>query len=353
MQIRPDTCIRYREIWYRFLLLCQIKQEKKFNYSLFDETRQLIYNYENKIFTKHIAWIDIMEHKKHTLLLGAHISIAGGLEQAIYRGESIDCTVIQIFTKNNRQWFAKPLTKESIHLFKKAWHNSTIQSVVAHACYLINLGSPNIETRKKSTKSLAQELSRCTQLGIPYLVLHPGSKGEMDEQQCLQQIAQQINVALESTPDNTTLLLETLAGQGSNLCYRFEQLAQIYQLSQHKNRLGICFDTCHVFTSGYDKTTERAYEAVWKKFDNILGLDLLKVIHVNDSKKPLGSRVDRHEHIGKGALGFETFRLLFNDNRFFDIPKILETPKENLADDLRNMQIIRKLITPENEKILE
>ncbi len=289
-----------------------------------------------------------MTHNKKSLLLGAHVSIAGGPEQAIYRGESIGCTAIQIFTKSNRQWLAKPLKQEEIDAFQKAWKNSTIQSVIAHAAYLINIGSSNPETVKKSTQSLAIELERCQQLGIPYLVLHPGSRGDLSEKECLQQITQQLDTVLESTPGNTMILLETMAGQGSNMCYRFEQIASIYQESRNKERLGVCFDTCHVFAAGYDLRTEETYQAVWNEFDTIIGLHLLKAIHINDSKKELNSRVDRHEHIGKGELGSNAFQLLFNDERFFDIPKILETPKKRPEDDLHNIQTIKGLVSTKN-----
>ncbi len=294
-----------------------------------------------------------MSLKKRTLLLGAHISVSGGLEQAFIRGQSIGCTAIQIFTKSNRQWFAKNLTSEAIDLFKKTWAASIIQSVIVHAAYLINIGSSNPEIVTKSTQALKKELSRCEQLGITYLVLHPGSRGVSPEKISLTQIAEQLDQVLESTPGKTMVLLETMAGQGSNVCYQFEQLASIYQASRNKSRIGICFDTCHVFAGGYDMRTKETYERTWQLFDAILGLDLLKAIHINDSKKSLGSRVDRHEHIGKGQLGYEPFRLLFNDKRFFDIPKILETPKEQLVDDLVNMKKIVSLLSPKTQLALE
>jgi len=278
------------------------------------------------------------------LLLGAHISIAGGPAQAIERGESIGCTAIQIFTKSNRRWSAKPLTQEEIQAFKKAWKESNIQSVIAHAAYLINLGSPNPATVSKSAQALTDELIRCDQLGIPYLVLHPGSAGNTSEEKALQQIANQLDIIFRSTPGTTKILLETMAGQGSNLGYHLEQIASIYQASQYKERLGVCLDTCHIFAAGYDVRTPSTYQAFWKRFDDLIGLDLLKAIHLNDSKKEFGSRADRHEHIGKGAIGLEAFRLLCTDSQFADIPKILETPKESLEDDARNMASIKALI---------
>ncbi len=289
-----------------------------------------------------------MTHKKRPLLLGAHISIAGGLEQAIYRGESIGCTAIQIFTKSNRQWLAKPLEQTAIDTFKQAWKDSSIQDVIAHAAYLINIGSPNPETRTKSTLSLKIELERCQQLGIPSLVLHPGSHGTISEQACLQQIAHQLDAIFESVPGNTQILLETMAGQGSNTCYQLEQIATIYNACKYKERLGVCVDTCHIFAAGYDIRTEKMYHSFWNTFDAIIGIEKLRAIHLNDSKKELNSRVDRHEDIAKGKIGDTAFQLLINDPRIFDVPKILETPKESLADDARNMQTIINMLSPEN-----
>ena len=294
-----------------------------------------------------------MHTKKKTLLLGAHISISGGLEKAFSRGESIGCTAIQMFTKSNRQWNCKPLTALEIQLFKDAWKQSYIQDVIVHAAYLINIGSSNPEVMRKSSLALKEELSRCEQLGIPYLVLHPGSNGDGSPEVSLAQIAEQLDLVLTAVPGKTQILLETMAGQGSNLCSQFEELAAIYKASHHKNRIGVCFDTCHAFAAGYDMRTQESYQALWENFDKIIGLTLLKAIHVNDSKKELGSRVDRHEDIGKGKLGLEAFKLLFNDSRFFTIPKILETPKDDLSQDLKNMQKIVSLLSPETKKIME
>ncbi len=294
-----------------------------------------------------------MKTKKHSLLLGAHISIAGGLEKAFFRGQSIGCTTIQIFTKSNRQWQCKPLTKSEIELFKKTWEQSPIKSVVVHASYLINLGSSNPEVITKSTRALKEELLRCSQLGIPYLILHPGSHGTSPKKNSLLQVAKLLDEVFQAVPGNSMILLETMAGQGSNLGAEFEELAEIYKASANKKRIGICFDTCHTFAAGYNTQTKKTYEHTWQLFDTVLGFDLLKVIHVNDSKKELGSRVDRHEHIGKGKLGKEAFRLLFNDERFFTIPKILETPKEELAEDLKNMKEIVSLLDADTKNVLD
>jgi deoxyribonuclease IV len=293
--------------------------------------------------------------KKKPLLLGAHMSIAGGLYKSIERGESIGCTCIQIFTKNNRQWFAIPLKEEEIAAFKKAVKNSTlIQQVVAHTSYLINIGSPNSVISKKSVESLSLELHRCEQLEIPYLVFHPGAHLKASIEDCLKLIAKNMNTVLEQNPGKTMLLIENTAGQGSNVGYTFEQLTTIYKNIRNKKRVGFCLDTCHVFTAGYDFRTKETYDELWKQFDQIIGLNKLKVMHINDSKKELGSQIDRHENIGKGAIGLEGFRLLFNDERFFDIPKILETPKDDnhLKEDKMNMETIYSLLSPATKKIL-
>ncbi len=294
-----------------------------------------------------------MNTKKQTLLLGAHISVSGGLEQAFFRGESLGCTTMQIFTKSNRQWHCKPLTASEIDLFKKRHAASMIQTIIVHASYLINLGSANPEVLKKSIRGLKEELLRCEQLGIPYLVLHPGSNGTHANQKTLIQIAQELDNVFQSVPGTTMILLETMAGQGSSVCHQFEQLATIYTSSRNKTRLGVCLDTCHIFAAGYDIRIKEDYDKTIAAFDRIIGLNALRVIHINDSKKELGSRVDRHEHIGKGKLGLEPFRLLFNDKRFFNIPKILETPKEHLRDDLENMKKVVSLLDLTTKQALE
>ncbi|HRN78363.1 MAG TPA: deoxyribonuclease IV [Candidatus Dependentiae bacterium] len=293
-----------------------------------------------------------MNPKIHRLLLGAHMSIAGGLVQALERGHSIGCTTIQLFTKSNRQWGAKPLNSVETQEFKEAAKIFNIAPVIAHATYLINLGSPDITIQKKSIDAVIMELDRCAELDIPYFVLHPGSCLQTNENDCLQRIAQNLDIALSQTTSKTLVLLETMAGQGSVMCYSFEHIAHILHQSQYKQRLGVCFDTCHVFAAGYDFRTIQTYNAMWENFDKIIGLRQLKVIHVNESKKTLGSRVDRHAHIGEGNIGLEAFRLLFNDPRFFDIPKILETPKDSLEDDMRNINAIKQLISPKTKKLL-
>lgn len=286
------------------------------------------------------------------LLLGAHMSIAGKFENAIDQGTSIGCTTIQLFTKSNRQWHAKPISQDEAAAFRASVKRSNIDPVVAHATYLINIGSPDKDIEQKSIKAVIDELQRCDILGIPYLVLHPGSHVDTGEQACLERIAHNLDTILENAVGSTKILLETMAGQGSTVCYTFDQIATIRRLSHHKYRIGVCFDTCHAFTAGYNFTTPEGYAAMWEEFDKTIGLGHLYTIHVNDSMKELGSRVDRHADIGKGKIGLEAFRLLFNDPRFFDIPKILETPKEDLADDERNIRTIIGLLSEQTKKTL-
>jgi deoxyribonuclease-4 len=283
-------------------------------------------------------------NKTTPILFGAHMSISEGIYKSIERGESIGCTAIQIFTKSNRQWYAKPLDQEDINAFQNAWKKSSIKSIIAHASYLINIGSPNNELAKKSVAALIEELNRCNMLSIPYLVLHPGSHSKTDIESCLQRISDNIDKALEKSDGKTHILLETMAGQGDSVGNTFEQLATIIKHSHHKSKLGVCLDTCHIFAAGYDFRTKEAYNALWNLFDQTIGLEKLHAIHCNDSKTELNSRVDRHTDIGKGKIGLHAFELLFNDHRFAHIPKILETPKESLSDDLRNMKTINALI---------
>lgn len=291
-----------------------------------------------------------MTTQKNKLLLGAHMSIAGGLEKAIIRGESIRCSTIQIFTKSNRQWQAKPLTEEQIILFKETVNNSTIHPIVTHACYLINIAAQDSQLYEKSVNALIEELERCEQLGIPYLVLHPGSSTGHSEREALQKLINGINTALEKAKSSTMLLLETMAGQGSILCATLEQLAFTLNGIKKVSQVGICIDTCHMFAAGYDFTTPEKYYALWREFDQIIGIEKIKVIHLNDSQKKCGSRVDRHANIAQGEIGEKAFSLLMNDPRFFNIPKILETPQTSEyaeADYRKNMDTLEKLLIRE------
>ena len=270
-------------------------------------------------------------------LLGAHVSVGGGVENAPARGRELGCDAIQIFSKNQRQWKSVPLSDEAVREFHRAVDDCEIRKVVVHDSYLINLAHPDPDALKKSLDAFSYEMRRADSLGIPYLVFHPGSHLKTTEAEGIQRIAESLNTVLKNIPENhIMLLLETTAGQGNHLGYRFEQLAEIISLTEQKERVGVCYDTAHSFAAGYDLRTKKTYEQTFKEFDGIVGLNKLKVFHLNDSKGDLGSRIDRHENIGKGFLGMESFRFLVNDSRFREHPMILETPggdkyyKENL-----------------------
>jgi deoxyribonuclease-4 len=282
------------------------------------------------------------------MLLGSHVSIAGGLHKAFPIALEIGCTAIQIFTKNANQWKAKPLQEKEIDRFLNDWKASGITSVVAHDSYLINLGTPDKELLQKSQDALLLELERCEQLSVPYLVMHPGSHVGSGEEEGLKRVAESFDLIHAKTSGyKTQILVETTAGQGTNLGYRFEQLAKILEMVKESDRLSVCFDTCHAFAAGYELRTEAGYRETFETFDKIIGLNRLKVIHLNDSVKGLGSRVDRHADIGTGAIGLDGFRLLMNDSRFDAIPKILETPKgkDPVAADTKNLQVLRDLVS--------
>ncbi|MFQ5870183.1 MAG: deoxyribonuclease IV [Candidatus Zixiibacteriota bacterium] len=285
------------------------------------------------------------------ILLGAHMSIAGGVYNCFDHGEHFKCTTIQIFTKNASQWRAKPLTETEIDKFKERQQQSAISPVVAHDSYLINLGSNNKALLQKSREAFLVEMQRCELLEIPCLVTHPGSHTGAGEEAGLKTIADSLSWLHHKLHEGKVMIcLETTAGQGTNLGYRFEQIANIIELSDSPERLGVCLDTCHIFAAGYDIRTERAYKKTMREFDSVIGLKRLKVIHFNDSRKELGSRIDRHEHIGKGYIGVEPFGFFMNDRRLAKIPKILETPKgdDGSADD-RNLTILRKLVREEKK----
>lgn len=283
--------------------------------------------------------------------IGAHMSIGGGIFKAIERGDEIDCESIQIFTKSNRQWAAKPLTEDDINNFKETKEKlKNIWPVFSHTSYLINLGTHNPETLAKSIDSMAVEIERAENLGLKYIVYHPGSATGIEigetEEDALKRIANNLNNIFEKTPSyKSKVCLETMAGQGNNVGYKFEQLKFIINKIKDKSRIGVCFDTCHVFAAGYDFTTEKKYNQLWNEFDSIIGLDYLYTFHLNDCEKNLGSRVDRHTHIGQGKIGKEPFAFFLNDNRFKDHPGILETPKsaKDTKNDVMNLKILRSL----------
>ncbi len=279
-------------------------------------------------------------------LLGAHTSTSGGVSKAIERAEKLHFTAIQIFTKNNNRWFAKPLEENEIEKFKKLWESSDIKYIVSHDSYLINLCASNPELLEKSRKAFVDELQRCETLGIPYLNFHPGSHTGRGEEDGLKVIAESINIAHEKTEGfKVSSMLELTAGQGTALGYKFEHIAKIIEMVEEKSRMSVCIDTAHIFAAGYDIRSKETYQKTIKEFDEIIGLEKLKCFHINDSKKELSSRVDRHEHIGKGFIGTEGFANIMNDKRLEAIPKILETPKgKEQLEDLENLEVLKSLI---------
>jgi len=279
------------------------------------------------------------------LLAGAHMSIAGGMHKAFERGRQVGCKTIQIFLKNSNQWKAKPLTEEARILFQKAQKESGISPVLAHDSYLINLASPDRFLYKKSVNAFVEELKRANSLGVPYLVLHPGAHMGAGIKAGVARVAKALTHALQLVEPPAVILVENTAGQGSSLGCRFEQLAAILEQIGNWDRVGFCLDTCHAFAAGYDLRTEDGYGETMREFDRLIGIGKILAFHVNDSRKDLGCRVDRHCHIGKGFLGLHAFRLLVNDARFAAIPKILETPKGvGFREDRRNLATLRRLV---------
>jgi len=278
-------------------------------------------------------------------LVGAHESIAGGVHTAFERAERATCVTLQVFTKNSNQWRAKPLSDEDIANYKTAASESTIRPVVAHSSYLINMCAADGGILLRSREAYLDELQRCEALGIPYLNFHPGAHMGAGEKDGILKIIESLNLAHDATPGYATMsVLETTAGMGTSLGHTFEQLRAIIDGVDKPERVAVCIDTCHIFAAGYDLRTEAAYEATMKSFDDIVGFAKLVAVHANDSKKGLGSRVDRHEHIGKGEIGKTGFRCLVRDGRLRHVPKILETPKEeDLREDRKNLALLRKL----------
>ncbi len=279
------------------------------------------------------------------LLIGAHMSIAGGIHNAFAHGTRAGCRTLQIFLKSSSQWKAKTLTMEDRHLFAEAQKQSRIAPVVAHNSYLINLASPDAALRKKSLDAFVEEMRRANFLGVSSVILHPGSHMGSGVDAGVKSAADCLNRALDIVPPPVKILIENTAGQGNCLGRSFEELAAILERVKSRERVGICLDTCHTFASGYDIRTERGYRKTMRAFDRLIGVDRIAVFHVNDSKGELGSRTDRHAHIGHGHIGLEGFRCLVNDRRFTRIPKILETPKgPDLKEDLMNLATLRGLV---------
>jgi deoxyribonuclease-4 len=280
------------------------------------------------------------------ILLGAHMSIGGGAHMAIERARSIECTAMQIFVKNNMQWFARPLERGEISAFLGHAQRAELHSAFAHANYLINLAATNPQFYSNSLRSLSEELVRADQLELPFLVLHPGAHLGAGEEAGLAKIVTAIDQVFRSIPKvKTKIALETTAGQGSCLGHRFEHLAHIIGNVREPERLCVCLDTAHVFAAGYDLATEKLTKRMFAEFDRIIGLERLVALHLNDSKTVRGSRVDRHEHIGKGRIGLEAFCCIMRDRRFRKIPKVLETPKgKELKEDVENMRTLRSFL---------
>ena len=282
------------------------------------------------------------------LPLGAHQSIAGGTPHAVRRGIDAGCRVLQIFVKNNNRWVGKPIERPEAREFRTAARAARLSRVIAHTSYLINLASPDTELRRKSIESLAEEIGRCARLGIRDLVLHPGAHCGDGEVTGVTRIAASLDEAFDRTGGTRVrILLETAAGQGSCVGHRFEHLRDILGVVRTPRRVAACLDTCHVHAAGYDIVTRKGYAETIEAFDRTVGLARLAAIHVNDSKKPRGSRVDRHEHIGRGSIGKRGFANVMTDPRLAAIPKFLETPKDDSLElDRANLAALRRLASP-------
>ena len=297
----------------------------------------------------------LAESPIHPILIGAHMSIAGGVNMAIGRARSIGCTAMQIFVKNNMQWFSRPLTRDEIRTFLEHQQRSELLSIFAHANYLINLAATNGQFHANSIRSLSEELVRADQLELPFLVLHPGAHLGAGEEAGLEKVVESIDCVFSGLPKiKTRIALETTAGQGSCLGNEFEHLAYIISRVCEPERLCVCLDTAHVFASGYDIGTEASVRKTFREFGRVVGLDRLVGIHLNDSKTACGSRVDRHEHIGRGRIGLPAFRFIMGERRFRKIPKVLETPKgKDLREDVINLKTLRRLMrTGRRERLI-
>lgn len=281
-------------------------------------------------------------------LIGAHCSISGGLAEGVNRGAALKCTAIQIFTKNNNRWDSPPLIDTEIRDFQNALDKSCVKFVFAHSGYLINLASPDPVNHKTSLASMKNELERAESLELPFVVVHPGSHKGAGEKAGILKVVESINYLLNVTEGfKTKIVLETTAGQGNSLGYKFEHFSQIFERLPEKylKRVGVCVDTAHIFAAGYDIATEKGYIKTWEEFKKNIGYEYLYAIHINDSAKELGTRVDRHENLGKGYIGLNAFNMLLNDKNLFHIPFVLETPKGvSTANDKRNLKLIWGMI---------
>ncbi len=296
-----------------------------------------------------------LPHSQSTRNLGAHMSVAGGLHLAFERAHAAGCTALQIFSKSERQWQAKPLTDEAIAQFRAAQARTAINSVIVHDSYLINLASPKDDLWHKSIAAFGHELERCEQLGIPYLVTHPGAHTGAGVDAGLRREVQALNqLFADGVGGSTVVLLETTAAQGTTLGGRFEELAWLLQhTAAFPDRIGVCVDTCHIFAAGYDFRTPDGYAAVFDRLIELVGMDQIKAFHLNDSKGTLGGHLDRHAAIGEGEIGLDGFRSLLNDARFAGLPMVLETPKgEDDSEDRRNLATLRALFADNRAPVL-
>lgn len=287
---------------------------------------------------------DVSEVTK--LKFGAHCSTSGGAWKALERGASIDCEVVQLFVKNNMQWFGKAASPNDLALYVNQLASQKFSCVFGHTGYLINLGAAPSDNRDKSIKSLIQEINFATDLGLPFLVLHPGAHLGTGEENCLKQIVAGLDEVFAATKISPVqIALENTAGQGTCLGHKIEHLAAVFDRVKKPERLGVCLDTAHFFAAGYDIRTEKGWNAAIKEVDSLIGLKQILALHLNDSKTDLGSRVDRHEHIGKGKIGREAFRHIVNDARFKNTPGCLETPKSpDMHEDVENLAVLRSLM---------
>lgn len=283
------------------------------------------------------------------------MSIAGGFDRAVDRAVANTCNCFQIFTRNNNQWRAPPITREQVRRFRDALERTGLPSPIAHNSYLINLASPDDALWKKSIDAMVLELRRADTLGIPYVVAHPGAFTESDEQTGLQRVVAALDrIHRRTRKVRSVCLLETTAGQGTSLGWRFEHLAAIIAGVAQPERLGVCFDTCHVFAAGYALAPKWRFLKTMREFDRVVGIDRIGAFHLNDSRTPAGSRVDRHEHIGRGHIGLEAFGFLLNDRRFRRIPMYLETPKAKLNGedgDVVNLRTLRNLLGSDGTRV--
>jgi len=274
------------------------------------------------------------------MLLGVHCSVSGGLENAFKEANKLGIDTFQIFTRNQRQWKAKPISDKEQETFTKAFSSSKIKTAFSHASYLINLASNKEELWNKSVNAMITEVERCHALGLAYTVVHPGAAKELDENTAIETVVKALKQVIEATPNtNVLILVENTAGQGTTLGHDFQHLAKIIDMTESE-RIAACFDTCHAFAGGYDISNKQGFEKTFEEWDNLIGTDKLKAIHLNDSKTQVGSRVDRHDHIGQGNIGKEAFKLILNT--FPHIPKVLETPKDGNMDE-ENLKVLRSL----------